>query len=148
MAFYGLWLEYALEGSSNFIAWRERMEFVLEDNGLKEFVGQEIPKPVASYAQNLVEWKKCVAKTRRRSGGTESYRLRKIRGKGKIPIPNRILIMEVEGVDYDETFAPIARYSSIRSILALSAHMGWKIQEMDVKTNFLNGMIEEEVYIE
>ena len=55
---------------------------------------------------------------------------------------------QVEGIDYDETFAPVARYSSIRSILALSAQMGWKIHQMDVKTTFLNGKIEEEVYIE
>jgi len=54
---------------------------------------------------------------------------------------------QVEGIDYDETFAPIARYSSIRSMLALSAQMGWKIHQMDVKTTFLNGKIEEEVYI-
>jgi hypothetical protein len=55
---------------------------------------------------------------------------------------------QVEGIDYEETFAPVARYSSIRSILALSVQMGWKIHQMDVKTTFLNGVIEEEVYIE
>lgn len=55
---------------------------------------------------------------------------------------------QVEGIDYDETFAPVTRYSSIRSMLALSAQMGWKIHQMDVKTAFLNGQIEEEVYIE
>ena len=55
---------------------------------------------------------------------------------------------QVEGINYDETFAPIARYSSIRSMLGLSAQMGWKIHQMDVKTAFLNGKIEEEVYIE
>eukprot|EP00253_Pinus_taeda_P002376 PITA_02376 len=55
---------------------------------------------------------------------------------------------QVKGIKYDETFAPVARYSLIRSILALSAHMGWKIHQMDVKTSFLNGEIEEEVYIE
>eukprot|EP00253_Pinus_taeda_P016104 PITA_16104 len=54
----------------------------------------------------------------------------------------------VERINYDETFAPIARYSSIRLILALSAQMGWEIHQMDVKTAFLNGKIEEEVYIE
>jgi hypothetical protein len=53
---------------------------------------------------------------------------------------------QIEGIDYDETFAPVARYSSIRSILALSAQMGWHIHQMDVKTTFLNGIIEEEVY--
>eukprot|EP00253_Pinus_taeda_P019134 PITA_19134 len=55
---------------------------------------------------------------------------------------------QVEGIDYDDTFAPVARYSSIRSILALSAQMGWQIHQMDVKTTFLNGEIQEEVYIE
>jgi hypothetical protein len=54
---------------------------------------------------------------------------------------------QIEGIDYGETFAPVARYSSIRSILALSAQMGWRIHQMDVKTTFLNGIIEEEVYI-
>ena len=54
----------------------------------------------------------------------------------------------VEGIDYEETFALVARYSSIRSILALSTQMGWQIHQMDVNTAFLNGVIEEEVYIE
>jgi hypothetical protein len=55
---------------------------------------------------------------------------------------------QIEGIDYNETFAPVARYSSIRSIFALSTQMGWRIHQMDVKTAFLNGIIEEEVYIE
>lgn len=55
---------------------------------------------------------------------------------------------QVKGIDYDETFAPVARYSSIKSILVLSTHMGWKIHQMGVKATFLNDMIEEEVYIE
>eukprot|EP00253_Pinus_taeda_P018437 PITA_18437 len=54
----------------------------------------------------------------------------------------------IEGIDYDETFSPVARYSSIRSMLALLAQMGWKIHQIDVKTAFLNGKIEEEVYTE
>ena len=44
MDFNGLRLEYALEGSSNYIAWKGRMEAVLEDNGLKEFFDNDIPK--------------------------------------------------------------------------------------------------------
>jgi hypothetical protein len=55
---------------------------------------------------------------------------------------------QIKGIDYGETFAPITRYSSVRSILALSAQMGWRIHQMDVKIVFLNGIIEEEVYIE
>eukprot|EP00253_Pinus_taeda_P028621 PITA_28621 len=54
----------------------------------------------------------------------------------------------VEGIYYEETFALVSRYSSIISILALSTKMGWKIHHMDVKTTFLNGVIEEEVYNE
>ena len=53
-----------------------------------------------------------------------------------------------EGIDYEETFAPIARYTSIRSVLSLAAVMKWKIHQMDVKTAFLNGVVEEEVYEE
>ena len=52
-----------------------------------------------------------------------------------------------EGIDYDETFAPIARYTTIRTIISLVAVFGWKLHQMDVKTAFLNGKIEEEVYI-
>jgi hypothetical protein len=53
-----------------------------------------------------------------------------------------------EGEDYDEMFAPVARYTSIRAIISLAASMGWNLHQMDVKTTFLNGAIEEEVYIE
>jgi hypothetical protein len=53
-----------------------------------------------------------------------------------------------EGIDYEETFSPVARYTSIRTIIALAAKMKWKLHQMDVKTTFLNGVVEEEVYIE
>jgi hypothetical protein len=53
-----------------------------------------------------------------------------------------------EGEYYDETFAPVARYTSIRAITSLAASMGWNLHQMDVKIAFLNGYIEEEVYIE
>jgi hypothetical protein len=44
---------------------------------------------------------------------------------------------QVEGVDYDETFALVARYTSIRVVISIAAEMGWKIHQMDVKTAFL-----------
>jgi hypothetical protein len=53
-----------------------------------------------------------------------------------------------EGVDYEETFAPVTRYTSIRAVISLALVMGWRIHQMDVKKTFLNGVIEEEVYIE
>jgi len=53
-----------------------------------------------------------------------------------------------EGIDYEETFSPVARYTSIRAVISLVAQMGWQIHQMDVKTAFLNGELKEEVYIE
>ena len=52
-----------------------------------------------------------------------------------------------EGIDYEETFAQVARYTSIRFVISLAAQLGWEIHQLDVKTTFLNGVIEEEVYI-
>ena len=46
-----------------------------------------------------------------------------------------------EGIDYEETFAPIARYSSIWTIISLATEMGWRVHQMDVKTAFLNRVI-------
>ena len=51
-----------------------------------------------------------------------------------------------EGIDYEETFALVAQYTSIRAIMALASMMKWDLHQMDVKTDFLNGVIEEEVY--
>ena len=65
MSFNELRLEYALDGSSNYIAWRDRMEAVLEDNGLKDFIDAEIPKPGSSDAAALEAWQKKTAKCRR-----------------------------------------------------------------------------------
>ena len=53
-----------------------------------------------------------------------------------------------EGIDYDKTFAPVARLEAIRIFLAYAAHMKFKVFQMDVKSAFLNGELEEEVYVE
>ncbi|XP_070005853.1 uncharacterized mitochondrial protein AtMg00820-like [Nicotiana sylvestris] len=50
-----------------------------------------------------------------------------------------------EGVDYDETFSLVARLESIRILLAYASFKGFKLFQMDVKSAFLNGFIEEEV---
>lgn len=52
-----------------------------------------------------------------------------------------------EGVDYDETFSPVLRYSSLRALLAIAAHYDLEIHQMDVKTAFLNGKIDKEIYM-
>ncbi|KAL0541702.1 hypothetical protein IC582_021757 [Cucumis melo] len=53
-----------------------------------------------------------------------------------------------KGIDYDEVFAPVARLETIRLLIALAAQNNWKIFQMDVKSTFLNGYLEEEVYLE
>ena len=65
MYFNGLRLEYALKGSSNYISWKDRMEAVLADNGLKEFIDVDIPKLGSSDATALDAWQKKVARCRR-----------------------------------------------------------------------------------
>ncbi|WVZ93749.1 LOW QUALITY PROTEIN: hypothetical protein U9M48_039706 [Paspalum notatum var. saurae] len=52
-----------------------------------------------------------------------------------------------EGIDYEETFAPVARLEAIRILLTFAASKGFKLQQMYVKSAFLNGFIEEEVYV-
>ena len=53
----------------------------------------------------------------------------------------------MEGVDYDETFAPVSRMESIRILLALACHLKFKLYQMDVKIAFLNGFLKEDVYV-
>ena len=53
----------------------------------------------------------------------------------------------MEGVDYDETFAPVARMEFIRILLALACHLKFKFYQMDVKIAFLNGFFKEDVYV-
>jgi hypothetical protein len=54
---------------------------------------------------------------------------------------------QVEGLDFGETFAPVARLEAIRILLAFIASKGFKLYQMDVKSAFLNGVIQEEVYV-
>ena len=52
-----------------------------------------------------------------------------------------------ERIDYDETYAPVARLEAIRMLLAYVCFMGFKLFQMDVKSAFLNGVLTEEVYV-
>jgi hypothetical protein len=55
---------------------------------------------------------------------------------------------QVDGLDFDETYAPISRLESIRILLAYATYHGFKLYQMDVKSAFLNGPTKEEVYVE
>ena len=53
-----------------------------------------------------------------------------------------------EGVDLDEVFAPVSKYSTLRALMAVAAVKGLEVHQLDIKTAFLNGIIQEEIYVE
>ena len=53
-----------------------------------------------------------------------------------------------EWIDYEETFSPVVRFVSIRLILAIVAHLDLELFQMDVKTAFLNGELDEKIYMD
>jgi hypothetical protein len=55
---------------------------------------------------------------------------------------------QVEGIDYNETFAPVAKMNSIRLVLALAGSHKWEVHQMDVKSAFLHGDLQKEIYME
>ncbi|WVZ52868.1 hypothetical protein U9M48_003877 [Paspalum notatum var. saurae] len=66
-------------------------------------------------------------------------------GEDEMVVRNKARLKE--GIDYEETFAPVAHLEAIRILLAFAASKGFKLHQMDVKSAFLNGFIEEEVYV-
>ena len=56
-------MEYALEGSLNYVSWKDMMEVVLDDNGLKDFIDAKVPKP--TDVSQVEAWQKKIAKCRR-----------------------------------------------------------------------------------
>ena len=127
-----------------------------EPKGIEEALkDQEWKEAADSEYQSLMEnetWKlvklptgrkpvgcKWIFKTKRTSDGkVERYKARLV-AKGYTQKP---------GEDYDETFSPVVRYSSIRTLLAFAIQNGMIIHQMDVVTAFLNGTLDEDIYME
>jgi hypothetical protein len=55
--------------------------------------------------------------------------------------------MQWEGIDFNDTFAPVAQMESVRLLFALATQEGWRVHHMDVKSAFLSGDLKEEVYV-
>jgi Reverse transcriptase (RNA-dependent DNA polymerase) len=54
---------------------------------------------------------------------------------------------QVFGEDYDQTYSPVAKFTSIRTVLAISAHLGLHVRQMDVDTAFLNAPNKEDIWV-
>ena len=81
---------------------------------------------------------KWVYKTKKDSlGNIERYKARLV-AKG---------FTQKEGIDYNESFSPVSKKDSFRIIMALVAHFNLELHQIDMKTDFLNGDLEEEVYM-
>nr|GEV98074.1 hypothetical protein [Tanacetum cinerariifolium] len=99
------------------------------------YVWTSVPKP---YGKTIIGLK-WVFKNKMDEEGVATKNKARLVAKGYI---------QEEGIDYDETFAPVARLKAIRIFLAYASYMGFIVYQMDVKSSFLNGKISEEVYVE
>jgi len=84
--------------------------------------------------------------------GTKRIFRNKQNENGQVVRNKEILICkgysQIQGVNFEETFYPVARLEAIRMFLAFPCNKNFKIYQMDVESTFLNGILEEEVYIE
>ncbi|KAM2091058.1 hypothetical protein ACFX1T_029593 [Malus domestica] len=115
-------------------SWRSAMKTeldMIEKNNTWQLVERPYDKPVIG-----VKW---VYKTKLNLDGTVQKNKARLVAKGYSQKP---------GIDYNETFAPVARLDTIRTLIALAAQKKWNLYQLDVKSAFLNGVLKEEVYVE
>uniref|UniRef100_A0A151UDA6 Retrovirus-related Pol polyprotein from transposon TNT 1-94 n=1 Tax=Cajanus cajan TaxID=3821 RepID=A0A151UDA6_CAJCA len=124
----------SFEATSKQQVWVKAMEEeikMIEKNNIWDLVDYPKDKDIIG-----VKW---VYKTKLNLDGTIQKHKARLVAKGYSQQP---------GVDYNETFAPIARLDTIRALIALAAEKGWNIFQLDVKSAFLNGVLQEEIYVE
>ena len=99
---------------------------------MKNDVWEIVPRPERKYFMTL----KWIYKVYQAAYGTIEKHMAKFVAHG---------LSQNEGIDYEDTFSPIARYTPIKPIISLAPIMKLTVHQMDVKTTFLNGVVEEEV---
>ena len=125
-------MKEALKGSDS-EAWKEAADAeykALMENGTWDLV--ELPE-----GKNIVGSKWVFKMKYGADGKVERYKARLV-AQG---------YSQEEGIDYNEVFAPVARYSSIRTVLAIANQMNLEVHQMDVRSAFLNGNLEEDIYM-
>ncbi|GJW94916.1 putative ribonuclease H-like domain-containing protein [Tanacetum coccineum] len=114
-------------------AWIEAMQ-----EEMQQFVNQEVWQLVPLPDGKIAIGTKWILKNKRDARGIV------VRNKARLVAQGH---RQEEGIDYDEVFAPVARIEAIRLFLAFASYMGFMVYQMDVKSAFLYGEIEEEVYV-
>jgi hypothetical protein len=108
------------------------------DEELNNFKRNEVWELVPRPKQNMIitKW---VFRNKQDEFGVITKNNARLVGKG---------YTQVEGLDFGETYAPIARLESIRILLAYATHHDFKLHQMDEKSALLNGPLQEEVYVD
>ncbi|GJZ71503.1 retrovirus-related pol polyprotein from transposon TNT 1-94 [Tanacetum coccineum] len=105
---------------------------------LNQFVANDVLELVPQPTNMTIIGTKCVFRNKLDENGIVSQNKARLVAQG---------YNQQEGIDYDETYAPVARLESIRILLAYACALDFKLFQMDVKSAFLNGFINEEVYV-
>ncbi|GJR27786.1 putative ribonuclease H-like domain-containing protein [Tanacetum coccineum] len=105
---------------------------------MQQFVNQDVWKLVPLPEGKTAIGTKWILKNKRDARGIV------VRNKARLVAQGH---RQEEGIDYDEVFAPVARIEAIRLFLAFASYMGFMVYQMDVKSAFLYGKIDEEVYV-